>query len=176
MHVKDLQLEEEAWSSGYFCSLNSLCSVPALKARCWSTQCQGERVLGLWGFCNCPRTQNPWRTLCWVKVRERERKLLPLKSLQSSGKESQLGSDTTPTTAQVNQDKVHVHPFWWLLGFWLLFNQRIDAGAGFSMITLFLCDVPVTSKKAISIWLSSRWGSLAFSKNGLMSAFWVWKC
>lgn len=74
-------------------------------------------------------------------VRESERKLLPLKSLQSSGKESQLGSDATPTIAQVNRDKVHVHPFWWLLGFWLLLNQRIDAGAGFPMITLFFCYI-----------------------------------
>lgn len=54
-------------------------------------------------------------------VRERERKLLPLKSLQSSGKEcskeSQLGSEMVLTTAQVSQDMVHVHPFWRFLGF-----------------------------------------------------------
>lgn len=37
VQVCDSLSVEEAWSSGYFWSLNSLCSAPVLKARCWGT-------------------------------------------------------------------------------------------------------------------------------------------
>lgn len=93
-------------------------------------------------------------------VHEREQKRPLLASLRNSGREdskdSQLGSgrggiassfhDCTAEPGDGSWSSMLTAP-----RFWLLFNQQIYVGAGFPILTPFLCDVSYTSKRTTSV-------------------------
>jgi hypothetical protein len=86
-------------------------------------------------------------------VHEREQKRPLLASLRNSGREdskdSQLASSFHDCTAEPGDgswSSMLTAP-----RFWLLFNQQIYVGAGFPILTPFLCDVSYTSKRTTSV-------------------------